>query len=52
LGYHVQLEEFIVKQLIPAYRKLGYDDFGYPYDLKNRTVLENFKNLNELTEGC
>lgn len=48
----VQLEEFIVKQLIPAYRKLGYDDFGYPYDLKNRAVLENFKNLNELTEGC
>lgn len=44
-----ELETFILNQLIPAYRSIGYN---YPYDDYNRTVMDNFKNLRKLTENC
>lgn len=46
-----KLNNYILNQVIPIFYSIK-DYVDYPYEIENRTVLDNFKNLRKLTEDC
>lgn len=45
------LNNYILNQVIPVFYSIE-DYVDYPYEIENRTILDNFKNLRKLTEDC